>query len=459
MAAAGELTAGEKEEAAERRLAEIEFIKSAFSADEAHVVEEDACSVVLRHLRLPSSEDNASGDDAVVKVDLSLRMPKSYPVRESATLIVNASLSSCPTNPPFVRKATLHAIPKLIETCQRTAVKLSESQGGGETVLSVLTHAEEWVSSEWKDIREEYSQHCIVNTKSSHAPTESKNCNDTNTLGRRIIYSHHIIANSKRRGLQDLASQYKLGGYAKIGWPGVILIEGCETNCQAFVNDIKQWRWQQLQVRDEEQKLIPEGGDIDTHRQLPLQFEEVGEDGMSLLANNCRKYGLERMFLSCMKINDHRTMDEKEQTTDETNNLYGILVNVDHMNDGKRYRKWLKKTCQTQGCNLFVRQCRPTDNAATDGDRPAIYVGVFGDKASVKQVMKMWRTSRVDVDSKGKPCLERMIHVLAEGDVADITSLPLDGEECVDCTRQELNSFVANINEGWVKYLKEADYY
>jgi Ca2+-binding EF-hand superfamily protein len=29
--------------------------------------------------------------------------------------------------------------------------------------------------------------------------------------------------------------------------------------------------------------------------------------------------------------------------------------------------------------------------------------------------MKRWRTSRVDVDSKGNPCLERMMSVLVEG--------------------------------------------
>ena len=51
--------------------------------------------------------------------------------------------------------------------------------------------------------------------------------------------------------------------------------------------------------------------------------------------------------------------------------------------------------------------------------RPIIFVCLLGDERIVRQVMKRWRTSRVDDDSKGNPCLERMMHVLAEGDGID----------------------------------------
>ena len=106
------------------------------------------------------------------------------------------------------------------------------------------------------------------------------------------------------------------------------------------------------------------------------EIGEIGEDEMSQLASNCREFGLERLLLTCMKIN-HRTTDEEQQDDwpNNTESNYGVLVHVDHMNDGKRYRKWLQKTCQVQVCTLLIRQCHLDANTAQD--RPTVYVGTF----------------------------------------------------------------------------------
>ena len=305
----------------------------------------------------------------------------------------------------------------------------------------------------------------VNNAKSSNNNNESINRQLDNILGRRIIYSHHIIANFKRRDIANLTSEYKLGGYMKIGWPGVILIEGQESDCQLFVDEIKRWRWQQLQVRGEEQVVIPEGESLDSHRQLALKFEELGEDDMSLLASNCREAGLEKLFLTCLKINDHRTIDNSEG--DEQHYLdkgdvsstssYGVLVHVDHMNDSKRYCKWLRRTCQAQECTLLLKQFYCHSDANNNNTRPTIYVGIFGDKDSVKQVMKLWRTSRVDVDSKNKPCLERMLSVVGEGNVKTRTTSnvsSLDDEDALNCSFEDLESLLATFDTDWAKNLR-----
>jgi len=432
------LSPDEREEAKERRDAEIEFIQSAYSHEEAYILNGD----IIRILQLPV-DDN---DDDVVKVELRLQMPEGYPIHEDAILNIKGHLKSSPSNPQYIRKAALSAIPQLVEKCQATALEVAEC---GEAVWSVLSSAEEWIESEWrKDILEEYAS--PTNTiKSTHIEPDNNNT----TLGRRIIYSHHIIANSKRRALKDLASQYKLGGYSKIGWPGVILIEGKESNCQLFTDEIKRWRWQMIQVRGEETKNIPEGEELDSHRQLPLQYEEIGEDGMSLLASKCRESGLEKLYLQCMKINDHRTLDSDEVDVEEESS-YAILVHVDHMNDRKRYCKWLKKTCDTQGCTLLIRQCR--NNTDNNPNRPTIYVIISGERDCVKSVMKQWRTSNVDVDSKNRPCLEKMMTVIGEGEMKAQTKPSYDENE-IDCTFEEFEKLLTSINSDWTLAARRSD--
>ncbi|KAL7540571.1 hypothetical protein ACHAXR_012541 [Thalassiosira sp. AJA248-18] len=455
--------AADQEEATERRLAEIEFIKSAYSPEEAYVLDDERSNngIIVRRLHLPiPSNINVAIDDkdeetSVVQVELSLRMPEKYPIQEDAVLVVKGSLFSSPSNPPFIRKAALNAIPQLADACQQTASEVAEAQGGGEAVWSVLTRAEEWVESEWGTLLQEHSCSALLNTKSTSTNEEYICC--TSTLGRRIIYSHHIIANSKRRDIAELTSQSRLGGYMKIGWPGVILIEGNESDCQMFVDEIKRWRWQQLQVRGEDQLTIPEGESLDSYRQLPLKFVELGEDDMSLLASNCRDAGLENLFLTCMKINEFRSIGNDDQRhVEDAGSNYGVLVHVDHMNDGKRYRKWLRKTCQTQDCTLMIKQFYSSGDA-NDHGRATIYVGIFGDKDGVRQVMKLWRTSRVDIDSKNKPCLERMMYVIEEGEIqrTPSNSSSLDDEHDLDCSFEDLERLITIVDTRWAQSVRK----
>ena len=373
------LTVDEYKEAAERRSAEIEFVTSAYSPDEVCISKDNL--IINRRLNLSFSDDGDGG--AVVQVNLTLKLPETYPIREDAILIIDASLRTCPTNPPHIRKAALNAIPYLVETCQLNA----RAAGGGEAIWSVLTSADEWVCD---NKLEDYAAAQTSSQKANHQSNSTDTENDDNIrnntliLGRRIIYSHHIIANSKRRGLADLASQYNLGGYAKIGWPGIILIEGDESHCQLFVEEIKRWRWQQIQVRGEEQSdpiVLPSPHCLDDLRLLPMKFEEIEESdgGLSTLAAKCREVGLERLFFTCMKINDHRTNLSVEEESGNTvkndikdggsKEYYGVLVHVDHMNDPKRYHKWLKKTCQAQGCTLLIRQVYKEDNKPDSDDK------------------------------------------------------------------------------------------
>mmetsp|Transcript_17759 Transcript_17759/g.49258 ORF Transcript_17759/g.49258 Transcript_17759/m.49258 type:complete len:135 (-) Transcript_17759:536-940(-) len=94
------------------------------------------------------------------------------------------------------------------------------------------------------------------------------------------------------------------------------------------------------------------------------------------------------------------------------------------MNSAKAYRKWLRKTGQEMDALLFIKECYPNDDYSK---RPTILVGIVGAPSSISGFLKKWRTNRVDVDSKGKPCLERMMKILAQGEIHNN-----DAEDAID---------------------------
>jgi hypothetical protein len=139
------------------------------------------------------------------------------------------------------------------------------------------------------------------------------------------------------------------------------------------VNEIKSWQWQYLSVRYEEQDE-EQYCDDDLHqsqqRKLPIDFIELDdkEDSMSKLGQYCRDADLEHMFLACLKLSPTNEKKSSTSTTTSTtmvrkdgvehdttttatnvrtttmtttmmnNNIkspshYGVLVQVDHMND------------------------------------------------------------------------------------------------------------------------------
>ncbi|RLN95114.1 hypothetical protein BBJ28_00000120 [Nothophytophthora sp. Chile5] len=137
-------------------------------------------------------------------------------------------------------------------------------------------------------------------------------------LGRRAIYFHHIIASNKRRVVKEWASELQLGGFSKIGWPGIVIVEGAEANAQEYVRRLQHLRWKQMTVRGEQTQELTEGDSrgLDALRRLPRGFQEFPEDGMSSLAAGCRAAGLEELFLTTMKIYN-RSKDQHDASGDD----------------------------------------------------------------------------------------------------------------------------------------------
>ncbi|KAL3910601.1 MAG: hypothetical protein SGARI_002043 [Bacillariaceae sp.] len=198
----------------------------------------------------------------------------------------------------------------------------------------------------------------------------------------------------------------------KIGWPGLLIIEGDDDACIELYDRIRRWAWQYLVMRGEQQEVVPRESTIDDMRKFPL-FVEV--EDMSTVAEHCRNVGLEALFRTSMKQYDNdESAGDTTLSTMDNGSSYGALVLVDHMNDGKGYRKWLRKSGREVGIRLLIKQFHPGDDYT---NRPTILVGILGSKEDIAAFLKRWRTSRVDVDSKNKACLERQMKVLVEGEL------------------------------------------
>jgi len=455
----------------ECRKAELDFLASAYTRDEVwwecdddgvgdH--NEDNVTVrVRRRLVQRVNGDNASSDERegdsslTVSLVLELIMTPDYPLE--APLQVSGRVDEAQTDKKFLKRA-FDALPSLVSTCRKTA----ESLVGGEAVFPVLSAADDWMndmvdSKGW--IVDDTATAGVGNSKSSGAAIVSLTPT-TVRLGRRLIYSHHIISSKKRADLKRLFVEHDLTGYVKIGWPGLIIVEGREGDCQTFCDIIRRWAWQYLVVRGEMQEEVPGDGDLDSRRVFP-EFLEVQD--MSIVADHCRRVGLDALFRTSMKNygghdNDHP--DNKTNFRDEDKEIYGALVSVDHFNNAKSYRKWLYKTGSQLGVGVLVKKClfknlpadlvshrydqeiggTEIDNSSSHG-RPLIVVVLVGDAVNVSSMLKKWRTTRVDVDSRGKLCLERMMSVLREQ--------PLERRRSIDRFLEWENKLM-NEDEEWI---------
>jgi hypothetical protein len=475
-------------ECRERCEAELEFVTSAYP--EAEIIRgcfgddvdnddnDDGVILIRRRIQLHSSSSSSESSFLEVCFDLSLP-PSGYPLKipleVNIKLDQNANKSS-DTHSIRLQKAALNAIPTLLSKCR----EISKENVGEESIFVVLNALDEWIQDEWPQYlhckNTLFQDEIITNQRQQEDEevTQQQPQNKQVILGRRLIYSHHIISKKKRSDIKHLASEYQLTGCMKIGWPGLLIIEGHDDDCNSFYDTIRPWSWQYLVVRGEQQENIvvarsSPSSSIDPFRRFQ-GFIEV--DDMSIVAEECRKVGLEDLFRTSMKVyystncndQDNEKSSSKKNSGVASGSLpetgffyYGCLVHVDHMNDGKSYRKWLRKTKHDVGCYLFMKQYHPNGDYT---NRPKIYVGIVGEtKDDVSTFMKRWRTGRVDVDSKGKPCLERQMTVLVEGEIMNsFGSLDkmLDWEKAVSeekftITEEQMKSTLNTF--GWTSFL------
>lgn len=102
-------------------------------------------------------------------------------------------------------------------------------------------------------IREQLPKY-LKNCESSSDSGPLKSCDDSNdeNFARFWFLSHHIYSKFKRRDLLNLANQLKLNGFSLPGKPGIICVEGFESACKQFWDEIRTWSWKKIALKHAE---------------------------------------------------------------------------------------------------------------------------------------------------------------------------------------------------------------
>lgn len=83
------------------------------------------------------------------------------------------------------------------------------------------------------------------------------------------IYSHHIYNIEKRRNIVNWANEFHLNGFSLPGKPGIICIEGEESDVDEYWTRLRNLTWKKLQMKEKE--LL---NDLDKN---PLRFNKFEE--------------------------------------------------------------------------------------------------------------------------------------------------------------------------------------
>ena len=132
---------------------------------------------------------------------------------------------------------------------------------------------------------------------------------------------------TKRAFIHNCAKYLSLGGFCKVGYPGIVLVEGDILDVVEFVSRVQRLRWKHMVVRGEEiEKLHPTGDEtkegtvlsedsakdlVNSRRKFPVSF--LGElTDTSDAGCICDQCGVRELFLTSMKMYSSSSLDTPE---------------------------------------------------------------------------------------------------------------------------------------------------
>lgn len=122
-------------------------------------------------------------------------------------------------------------------------------------------------------------------------------------IGRRCVFFHHICSTAKRHCIVRWAHELRINGFVKIGYPGVLIVEGPEEGILEYISGLQGLRWKLMVVRGEETEDCPAhpGSTLDSLRRIPAHgvIEMISS---SDIAAHCRECKLDELFRTSMKI-------------------------------------------------------------------------------------------------------------------------------------------------------------
>lgn len=114
--------------------------------------------------------------------------------------------------------------------------------------LSTEPYVMEFLS--WLQDNEDLFLAC--NDAALQATTEPSTSKKIPLFARLWIYSHHIYSIEKRRHIVDWAHQLHLSGFSLPGKPGIICVEGDESNVDEYWTRLRALNWKKLQIKEKE---------------------------------------------------------------------------------------------------------------------------------------------------------------------------------------------------------------
>jgi hypothetical protein len=211
-------------------------------------------------------------------------------------------------SPPLVTKTSAFGTDMMgiVETCL-------EDHAGEESTMQIVMSVNEFIQNRNESTAEDYESRIRKREQeeqSKAAPTtKSESISDAiPVIGRRIINSPYILKPAKIKDIKKIADELKLGGYAKIGKPGIIVIEGPEEACKEYCPRLEDRGWKYQKVQGEEIQEGRLGATVDELRAIHNcagGFEVLGEETtVSDLGKLCREAGLADLFFSSLNIHD-----------------------------------------------------------------------------------------------------------------------------------------------------------
>jgi hypothetical protein len=93
-----------------------------------------------------------------------------------------------------------------------------------------------------------------------------------------------------------------VGGFAKIGYPGVLLLEGSADNVNEFVVLLKSLHWKAIAIRGEREEVFSDEASMNSARKFERRIRELSDKDLGILAQICKDAGVQDLFLAALKI-------------------------------------------------------------------------------------------------------------------------------------------------------------
>lgn len=136
-------------------------------------------------------------------------------------------------------------------------------------------------------------------------PSSPKEEAEVGTISRTLFRSHHLLSTQKRKSIINWCDELLLYGISRVGYPGIIAVEGSTTNVIEFGRRLKGMNWLALSTRWTETVALEEGDKLSkvvNERVGDTRVRVIETDDLSKVGELMREAGLEEMFNSIHRM-------------------------------------------------------------------------------------------------------------------------------------------------------------